>query len=277
MVVDDGVIRYDLHRHEHGAPTGTVLLLPPHIAHTGRAATARGFRKRVLYLESDVVDTALAGRVVDEPTLLDDLLHRRLDQLHRSLDEPGGALEAESRLALITDRIARRFGMPAPSGPPAAGRRAPRPARRPARRGHHAARGGLAAARRPGSPRTELRTGVRPATAPLPRRQAGGGGPAPPARRRADRRRRDGRRLPRPVAPAPALHAPARRHPAEVRRRRLTGRNADGAGSGRSPRTGPVVGLSPWRAGVAAAPRAVSGPAARGRARRARARLPSRR
>jgi AraC-like DNA-binding protein len=118
MVVDDGVIRYDLHRHEHGAPTGTVLLLPPHIAHTGRAATAHGFRKRVLYLESDVVDTTLAGRVVDEPTLLDDLLHRRLDQLHRSLDEPGGALEAESRLALITDRIARRFGMPAPSGPP---------------------------------------------------------------------------------------------------------------------------------------------------------------
>ena len=51
MVVDDGVIRYDLHRHEHGAPTGTVLLLPPHIAHTGRAATARGFRKRVLYLD----------------------------------------------------------------------------------------------------------------------------------------------------------------------------------------------------------------------------------
>jgi AraC-like DNA-binding protein len=118
MVVDDGVIRYDLHRHEHGAPTGTVLLLPPHIAHTGRAATAHGFRKRVLYLESDVVDTPLAGRVVDEPTLLDDLLHRRLDQLHRSLDEPGGALEAESRLALITDRIARWFGMPAPSGPP---------------------------------------------------------------------------------------------------------------------------------------------------------------
>jgi AraC-like DNA-binding protein len=116
MVVDDGVIRYDLHRHEHGAPTGTVLLLPPHIAHTGRAASAAGFRKRVLYLDADVVDTALAGRVVDEPTLADDLLRTRLDQLHRTLDEhrvsddPGEALEAESRLALIGDRIARRLG-----------------------------------------------------------------------------------------------------------------------------------------------------------------------
>ena len=87
MIVDDGVVRYDLHRHEHGAPTGTVLLLPPHIAHTGRSATAHGFRKRVLYLDPDVVDTASAGRVVDEPTLPDDLLHLRLDQLHRVLDE----------------------------------------------------------------------------------------------------------------------------------------------------------------------------------------------
>ena len=264
MVVDDGVIRYDLHRHEHGAPTGTVLLLPPHIAHTGRAATAHGFRKRVLYLESDVVDTTLAGRVVDEPTLLDDLLHRRLDQLHRSLDEPGGALEAESRLALITDRIARRFGMPAPSGPPGLAGELRDLLDARLVEGITLREAGTAAARRPGPPRTELRTGVRPATAPLPRRQAGGGGPAPPARRRADRRRRDGRRLPRPVAPAPALHAPARRHPAEVRRRRLTGRNADGAGSGEISPNRPRRGPPPWRAGIAAAPRAVSGPGARG-------------
>ena len=118
MIVDDGVVRYDLHRHEHGAPTGTVLLLPPHIAHTGRSATPHGFRKRVLYLEADVVDTALAGRVVDEPTLPDDLLHLRLDQLHRVLEDPGGAFEAESRLALITDRIARRLDRSAPPGPP---------------------------------------------------------------------------------------------------------------------------------------------------------------
>ncbi len=118
MVVDDGAIRYDLHRHERGAPAGTVVLLPPHIAHTGRAGTATGFRKRVLYLHADVLDTALAGRVVDEPVLADDPLRARLDRLHRVLDRPGGALEAESRLALIGDRIRRRLGSPVPPGPP---------------------------------------------------------------------------------------------------------------------------------------------------------------
>jgi hypothetical protein len=118
MIVDDGVVRYDLHRHERGAPSGTVVLLPPDIAHTDRSATPAGFRKRVLYLDADVVDTALAGRVVDEPTLADDLLHTRLDQLHRVLDEPDGALEAESRLALIGDRIARRLGRPPSPRPP---------------------------------------------------------------------------------------------------------------------------------------------------------------
>ena len=40
LVVDQGMIRYDLHRHEHGALRTAVTLLPPHVAHTGRSATA---------------------------------------------------------------------------------------------------------------------------------------------------------------------------------------------------------------------------------------------
>ena len=42
LVVDQGVIRYDLHRHEHGALPTVVTLLPPHVAHTGRSATEHG-------------------------------------------------------------------------------------------------------------------------------------------------------------------------------------------------------------------------------------------
>jgi len=117
MVVDDGVISYDLHRHEHSAPTGTVLLLPPHVAHTGRAAHPGGFRKRVLYLDEDVVDPALIGRAVDAPAPADELLRTRVDQLHRALAEPGGALEAESRLVLIGERIHQTFGRPPAGGP----------------------------------------------------------------------------------------------------------------------------------------------------------------
>ena len=43
LVIDQGVIRYDLHRHEHGALRTAVTLLPPHVAHTGRSATEHGF------------------------------------------------------------------------------------------------------------------------------------------------------------------------------------------------------------------------------------------
>jgi len=105
LVVDQGVIRYDLHRHEHGALRTAVTLLPPHVAHTGRSATEHGFRKRVLYLDADVLGLDLTGAAVAAPTMDDALLRNRIDQLHRSLDRPGSALEAESRLALIGDRI----------------------------------------------------------------------------------------------------------------------------------------------------------------------------
>jgi AraC-like DNA-binding protein len=117
LVVDEGAIRYDLDRHEHGALRPGVTLLPPHVAHTGRAATAHGFRKRVLYLDAEVLDSALIGKAVDAPTLGDPLLRRRVHQLHRVLEVPGAGLEAESRLALIGDRIRQHLQAPAP--PPA--------------------------------------------------------------------------------------------------------------------------------------------------------------
>jgi AraC-like DNA-binding protein len=107
LVVDDGAIRYDVHRHEHGALRPGVTLLPPNVAHTGRAVTESGFRKRVLYLDTAVLHAGLAGAAVDRPALADDVLRHRVDALHRALDEP---LEAESRLALIADRIRRHLG-----------------------------------------------------------------------------------------------------------------------------------------------------------------------
>ena len=80
------MIRYDLHRHEHGALRTVVTLLPPHVAHTGRSATEHGFRKRVLYLDTDVLDPGLTGAAVATPTWKDALLRSRIDQLHRALD-----------------------------------------------------------------------------------------------------------------------------------------------------------------------------------------------
>jgi AraC-like DNA-binding protein len=118
LVVDEGAIRYDLDRHEHGALRPGVTLLPPHVAHTGRAATPHGFRKRVLYLDTEVLDAAFTGQAVDAPALADPLLRRRVHQLHRVLEAPAADLEAESRLALIADRIRQHLRAPAPAPAP---------------------------------------------------------------------------------------------------------------------------------------------------------------
>ena len=105
LLVDDGVITFDLHRRSHGAMRSLVTLLPPHVPHDGRAATPHGFRKRVLYLEGDLLDPALVGRAVDAPALRDAALRDRISRLHAALRSPGEALQSESRLALVSDRL----------------------------------------------------------------------------------------------------------------------------------------------------------------------------
>ncbi|WP_328872247.1 AraC family transcriptional regulator [Streptomyces sp. NBC_00287] len=109
LIVDDGAVRYDLDRHEHGTPHDTVTLLPPHVPHNGSAATPHGFRKRVLYLDSSRLPDDLIGAAVDTPDLRDPLLRHRVGQLHTALALPGEELEAESRLMLIDARLRRHL------------------------------------------------------------------------------------------------------------------------------------------------------------------------
>ncbi|MGC9543190.1 AraC family transcriptional regulator [Streptomyces sp. UG1] len=105
LIVDDGAVRYDLDRHEHGTPHDTVSLLPPHVPHNGSAATPHGFRKRVLYLDGTLLADDLIGPAVDSPDLRDPVLRLRVGQLHTALARPGDELEADSRLTLIGDRL----------------------------------------------------------------------------------------------------------------------------------------------------------------------------
>jgi AraC-like DNA-binding protein len=105
LIVDDGAVRYDLDRHQHGTPHDTVSLLPPHIPHNGAPATEHGFRKRVLYLDSSRLADDLIGPAVDGPDLAEPVLRRRVGQLHTALAHPGDELEADSRLTLIADRL----------------------------------------------------------------------------------------------------------------------------------------------------------------------------
>jgi AraC-like DNA-binding protein len=117
LIVDDGLVRFDLDRQEHGAMPSLVTLLPPHVPHDGRAATPAGFRKRVLYLDAEVFDAGLVGRAVDEPGVRDPALRDRISRLHAALSAPGEALQAESRLALVEDRLRQHLGrrVPAPA------------------------------------------------------------------------------------------------------------------------------------------------------------------
>jgi AraC-like DNA-binding protein len=114
FVVDDGWIRYDLDRRHRGAGGERVTVLPPNVVHDGRAAGGAGFRKRVLYLGTEVIDERLAGRAVDDPDIRQPDLWRAVHDLHRALGEPDDALEAEARLATVAERLRAHLGDRAP-------------------------------------------------------------------------------------------------------------------------------------------------------------------
>jgi AraC-like DNA-binding protein len=105
LIIDTGVVRYDLDRHEHGALRSLVTLLPPHVPHDGRSVDFDGFRKRVVYLDEPMLDTSRIGSAVDHPGWSDPALRRQVDLLHAALAHPGETFEAESRLALVRERL----------------------------------------------------------------------------------------------------------------------------------------------------------------------------
>lgn len=121
LIVDDGAVSYDLDRHSH-LVADAVTLLPPHVPHNGRSATAAGFRKRVVYLDPGQLPEEFIGRAVDQPVFVDAALRRRIHQIHGALVHPGEEFEAESRLALVAERLGehlrRRVGQAAPFADP---------------------------------------------------------------------------------------------------------------------------------------------------------------
>ena len=111
FIVDDGVVRYDLGRHDRLAEPSMVSVLPPHVAHDGRPARAGGYRKRVIYLEPDVLGEALIGRSIDRPDVRATGLRGEVARLHDALAGADDALDAETRLAFVVERIRASFGM----------------------------------------------------------------------------------------------------------------------------------------------------------------------
>jgi len=119
FIVDDGAIRYGLDRYERGVGSSRITLLPPHVVHDGRAASEAGFRKRVLYVGTDVLGTHLIGRAADEPDIDDPLLLSMMHRLHASLRHPDDALEAETLMGHVTEQLQRHLGEAGRDHPPA--------------------------------------------------------------------------------------------------------------------------------------------------------------
>jgi AraC-like DNA-binding protein len=105
LLVDTGGVDYTLERSRRQAVAGRVTVLPPHVSHDGRSASPGGFDKRVLYVDERWLPARLTGAAVRAPSLADPALTRAVSALHATLSAPGDALEAESRLALVAERI----------------------------------------------------------------------------------------------------------------------------------------------------------------------------
>jgi AraC-like DNA-binding protein len=105
LLVDTGGVSYDLHRETHRAAPGSLTLLPPHVPHNGKSASATGFDKRVLDLDERCLPLGQVGSAVERPTIDDDGLRKSVDLLHRVLATPGDELEAETQLAFVGERL----------------------------------------------------------------------------------------------------------------------------------------------------------------------------
>ena len=111
LLLDSGGVDYTLGRSRQQAVVGRVTALPPHVAHDGRAASPGGFDKRVLYVDERWLPGHLTGAAVRDPSPHDPDLARAVAALHGALADP---LEAESRLALVCERVAAHLTGSAP-------------------------------------------------------------------------------------------------------------------------------------------------------------------
>jgi AraC-like DNA-binding protein len=111
FTVDEGAIAYDLERRHRGVGRPTVTLLPPHLVHDGRAAGPRGYRKRVLYIGTDVLGEDLIGPAVDRPDVRDPSIVRGFRSLHRALERAGETFAVESIFALLGSRLREHLGV----------------------------------------------------------------------------------------------------------------------------------------------------------------------
>lgn len=109
LLVDTGGVDYALGRTPQVAAPRSLTILPPHVPHDGRAARDGGFDKRVVYLDERWLSLDLVGAAERDPSLRGLDLAAETAALHEALVRTGDELEAESRLALVCERIVHRL------------------------------------------------------------------------------------------------------------------------------------------------------------------------
>lgn len=110
LLIDAGVVAYDLDHGRHFAEPSTVTLLPPSVPHDGRSAVdGAPFRKRVIYLHDAWLPPDAVGEAARQPTLDDPRALRVLHRIHAALDSPGDEFEVESGMLALGEIATTQF------------------------------------------------------------------------------------------------------------------------------------------------------------------------
>jgi len=113
LLIDSGAVSYDLDRMHHLALPDAVTVLPPGIPHDGRSASnGRGFRKRVLYLESGWLPESAPSAAAVQPTFDDGDIVEAVRAIHQALGYSAELLDAEHATLVLRERLLTRLEAP---------------------------------------------------------------------------------------------------------------------------------------------------------------------
>lgn len=115
-VIEDGAESFYCRGVMHTAPTGEIVVFNPDEAHTGQGADKRGWRFRMFYLDSNLLQQAnaeLSGKpggvpFFAQPTIRDPEMALILRNLHISLEMGGTALARQSKFIWTFAQLAHR-------------------------------------------------------------------------------------------------------------------------------------------------------------------------
>lgn len=113
LLIDSGVVAFELGREAHRAAPGSIALLPPGVAHDGQSAVRdSAYRKRVLYLEPEWLPRGMPSVAVGRPTIGTRSAVSAVRRIHGALGSPGDLLAAEHWVHALRHDLLGHLGSP---------------------------------------------------------------------------------------------------------------------------------------------------------------------